>query len=571
MKGIWSYLLLMVLAIPLQAQIVTRQMWVGESFTCDATGAVMGLTSDVSWSTNGGYLSLSGSGFYRNVTVTQYYSGSASVTCSWKYRLYSGDTWKTQTKTWTFTCLSNPVSISPTSLNLTVGETSYVSYSHYYTNSYTSYANAYFQSTNPSVATVSSSGKVTAVSPGTTYINVYSKISSGAPYCIVRVEKVDPTSVTIPSTLSTYVGESATLNATLYPTNATTTLSWYTSDAQIATVSSLGVVSGVGEGTAIVYAKSSNGLYSNNCNVSVAWRKPTAISLTNSLEMVESQTKQLTATITPSNAKTTLTWSSSNKSVATVSPSGVVTAVSGGKATIIVSTDNGYSAKCDITVVPLPKRLSLPSEITLEHKASETLTVEVQPADAYLNLFWSSSNTDVASVSTSGKVTALYPGETDIKVVTSNGLETVCQVQVPVPTYYVIVWFKDNEYVIFPFEEKPIVKYEEGKILIDTFSESVAFNQNDVLKVTLDNTSTPSGVGSVETDKLLPSILQHNNKIQFIGFAPDTKVRIYSINGQLIDALIIGDDGTLSLSSINMQRGIYIIHASDVTYKFIKK
>lgn len=561
----------MVLAIPLQAQIVTRQMWVGESFTCDATSALMGLTSDVSWTTNGGAFSLSGSGFYRNVTVTQYFSGSASVTCSWKYRLYSGDTLKTQTKTWTFTCQSNPVSISPTSLNMTVGETSYVSCSHYYTNSYTSYANAYFQSSNPTIATVSSSGKVTAVSPGTTYINVYSKISSEVPYCLVRVEEIDPTSVTIPSTLSTYVGESATLKATLYPTNATTTLSWYTSDEKIATVSSSGVVSGVGEGTAIVYSKSSNGLISNNCNVNVAWRKPTAISLTNSLEMVESQTKQLIATITPSNAKTALTWSSSNKSVATVSTSGEVTAVSGGKATITVFTDNGYSAKCDITVVPLPKKLSLPSEITLEHKASETLVVEVQPTDAYLNLSWSSSNTDVASVSTLGKVTALYPGETDVKVVASNGLEAVCRVKVPVPTYYVVVWFKDNEYVIFPFEEKPVVKYKEGEILIDTTKESLAFNQNDVLKVTLDNTSTPSGVETVESDLLLPSIMQHNNKIQFIGFAPDTKVRIYSINGQLIDILEIEDDGSLSLSSINMQRGVYIIQASDVTYKFIKK
>lgn len=40
-----------------------KTMWVGESYKCDATSAVMGITSDVSWTTNGGYLSLSGSGF----------------------------------------------------------------------------------------------------------------------------------------------------------------------------------------------------------------------------------------------------------------------------------------------------------------------------------------------------------------------------------------------------------------------------------------------------------------------------------------------------------------------------
>lgn len=63
---------------------VTKQMWVGETYKCDATSSVIGLTSDVSWSTNGGYITLSGSGFYRNATVTQYFSGTATIKCSWK-------------------------------------------------------------------------------------------------------------------------------------------------------------------------------------------------------------------------------------------------------------------------------------------------------------------------------------------------------------------------------------------------------------------------------------------------------------------------------------------------------
>lgn len=570
MKGIWTYLLLMAMVMPLQAQ-TTRQMWVGESFTCDAAGAVMGLTSDISWSTNGGYFSLSGSGFYRKVTVTQYFSGSASVTCSWKYRLYSGDKWRTQTKTWTFTCQSNPVSIYPTSLNMTVGETDYVGYSHYYANNYTSYADAYFQSSNPSVATVSSSGEVRAVSPGTTYINVYSKISKESPYCIVRVEKIDPTSVTIPSTLTTYVGESETLKAALYPSNATASLSWYTSDASVAAVSSSGVVSGIGEGTATVYAKSSNGVYSNNCSVKVSWRKPTSVSLKKSLELVEGEARQLTATMTPSNAKTTLTWSSSDTDAVTVSSSGLVTAVSSGKSVITVSTDNGYSAACDVTVFSLPKTLALPAEMSLEHKATVTLPVEVEPADAYLDLTWSTSDRKVAAVSESGEVTALYPGEADIKAVTSNGLEAVCHVVVPVPAYHVIVWFNDGGYVAYPFAEKPVVRYSGDGIVIDTSKESVTFSQNDVLKVTLDNTSTPSGLESVENGLLSPSIQQNGNKLLFAGFAPDTKVLIYSINGQLVDSFMIGEDRALSLPSLDIQKGIYIIQADNITYKFIIK
>lgn len=155
----------------------TKLMWVGESYQCDATSALLGLISDMSWTTNGGYFSLNGSGGYRTVTVTQYFLGTASVTCSWKYRLYSNDQWKTQSKTWYFTCQENPISITPTTMTLTVGENRHVSYAHLYDNSYVSFSNAYFESNNDAVASVSSSGVVTAVSPGTAYIVVYSKIS----------------------------------------------------------------------------------------------------------------------------------------------------------------------------------------------------------------------------------------------------------------------------------------------------------------------------------------------------------------------------------------------------------
>ena len=565
MKKLGLRLMSLILVLTIHLQVYATQLWVGESHTCDATSAVMGLTSDISWSTNGVYISLSGSGFYRNVTITQYFSGTVTVTCSWKYRLYSGDTWRTQSKTWSFSCISNPVSITPTSMTLAVGESDYVGYSHTYSNSYTSYANAYFSSSNPSVATVSSSGKVIAKSPGTAYINVYSKISSGSPYCTVTVRKIDPTSVSIPSSLTAYVGESTTLTPTIYPSNATTTLSWYTSNSQVATVSSSGVVTGVGEGNAVVYTKTSNGIYSNDCNIKVAYRKPTKVSLPNELELVEENAKQLTATVTPSNAKTTLSWSSSNTKVATVSSSGLVTAISGGETKITVSTDNGYSATCNIVVKPLPKKITLP------HKSTASLVADIYPVNAYTALSWSSTNIEVATVSHEGEVTALYPGETDIIVTTSNGLEATCRVEVPIPTYYVVVWYKDGGYITFPFEQKPKMFWNNNEVCVETLSEGVTFKQTDVKKVTLENTSTPVGVEAIENDVIVPEIMQANNQIKFSDFAPGTNVHIYTINGQLVALYVIKDDGTLLLSYANLQKGIYIIQANNLTHKFIIK
>lgn len=259
--------LLMCFSTKLSAQ---TQLWVGESYTCDVTSSMMGLTSDMSWSTSGGYFSLSGTGAYRKVTVTQYFGGTASVTCTWKYRLYSGDQWRTQSKTWRFSCQDNPVSIYPTQITLSVGETAHVNYSHKYTNSYTSAANAYLTNTNPSVATITDTGLVKAVSPGTTYINVHSRISANAPYCLVTVvaATVKPEAISLPSSCELKIGESITLSPSLTPSDAVTTYTWSSDKKSVATVSSSGVVTGISEGTATITVSTENGL-SAQCSITV--------------------------------------------------------------------------------------------------------------------------------------------------------------------------------------------------------------------------------------------------------------------------------------------------------------
>lgn len=332
-----------------QSQI-TQHLWVGQSYTCDAGSIMMGLVSDVSWTSNGGYISLSGSGFYRNATITQYFYGTGSVTCSWKYRLNYDDRPQSMSKTWYFECNDNQASITPTTMKMSVGDVEYLGYSHQYNNSYEIYADAYFSSRNPSVATVSESGLVTAVGPGTTYITLYSKISSTSPYCIVTVEEVDPISVSIPSSLTAYVGESQSISATLYPSGAKSTLTWFSTDISIASVSS-GCVTGNEEGTTTIYATTSNELRSNDCTVTVKYRVPIGISLSSStLYLPIGESRKLNYTVTPSNAKTTVSWASDNTAVATVDDDGNVTAIKAGKAVIKVQTDNGCWATCEVTV-----------------------------------------------------------------------------------------------------------------------------------------------------------------------------------------------------------------------------
>ena len=246
-----------------------QTLWVGQSYTFDVTSSVLGLTANMSWSTNGGYLSLSGSGFYRTITVTQYFSGTATVTCEWDYKLTSNGSYTHTKRQVTISCYNNQVSIYPASMTLSPGETDYVTYHHQYDNQYTSYANAYFLSTNPSVATVDQrTGEILAKSPGTAYINVYSKISSGSPYCLVTVKQIEPTSVSLPESLSLIAGEQKKLIPTLYPYNAQTSYSWNSSDPNVANVSSDGTIIAKKHGKTTISVRTSNGLTAS-CNVTV--------------------------------------------------------------------------------------------------------------------------------------------------------------------------------------------------------------------------------------------------------------------------------------------------------------
>ena len=253
-----------------------KSLWVGETWTCDASSAITGTTTDVSWTCSGGYLSFRGSGFFRDVTATQYWSGTATVTCSWKYRLYYGDTWKSQSRSWTFTCNENPVSISPTSMTLSMGETDHVGYSHKYTNSYTYAANVSFSSSNSKVATVNNSGLVTAVSEGTAYITVYSKLSSAAnaPSCKVTVKAIEPQSVRIQSPVSVVAGDEKQLSFSVTPDNAVVrSISWASNDENIVTVSESGLLRAKNHGNTSVYCVINGSLKSNDAIVTVS--KPT--------------------------------------------------------------------------------------------------------------------------------------------------------------------------------------------------------------------------------------------------------------------------------------------------------
>ena len=258
----------------------------------------------------------------------------------------------------------------------------------------------------------------------------------------VTMKVVPATKLTMNQTsLTLEEGKTSALTVTPSPADATVTnVTWKSSNTSVATVDN-GKVTAVKKGSATITATTANGVKAT-CKVTVtpAPVEVTGVSLNKStMSLAEGTTGRLTATVKPSDATNdSVTWSSSNTSVATVSSGGTVTAKREGTATITVTTYNGKTATCKVTVTPEIKVSSVtvdPSSLTLEVGDSEYLSASVYPANATDDsVEWESSDTSVATVNSSGKVTAVAPGSARITATSENGRYDYCRVTVKAST-----------------------------------------------------------------------------------------------------------------------------------------
>ena len=298
-------------------------------------------------------------------------------------------------------------------------------------------------SSNTNVAIVSADGVVTGKNVGTCTITATAKDGSGKKgTCSVTVTRPTATGMTLShSELSLYVGDQSTLTATVTPSTASQSVAWGSSNTDVVTVNQSGVVTAVGAGSAIVTATTTDGSYiTRTCTVTVSRRQATSVTVSpTSATLQVGDTKQLTATVSPSSALQGVTWSTSNSSVATVSSSGLVSAKATGTATITATAQDGSGKKgtCTITVNPvLATSITLDrTEITLGMGESTTLTATVLPANATnRNVTWKSSNTTIATVTSGGVVTARSEGTgtATITATTADGtnLKATCHVTV---------------------------------------------------------------------------------------------------------------------------------------------
>lgn len=231
-------------------------------------------------------------------------------------------------------------------------------------------------------------------------------------------------------TIQMIYGETVQLHATRYPEKSLSSIKeWSSSAPNVATVSTLGNVTAVGEGEAIITISTVDDLFAS-CRVVVTVINTEEIDLDKSkYEINDGETIKIKATVTPADAsyKNSLVFKSTDETVAKVNQDGEIQAVSPGKCKIEVTSKDGKNAVCDvevkpISVVDLVVKLSGEVEINLEN-ADKTYKIDayVLPKNASnRNLIWATSDEKVATVE-DGVVTGVAEGTATITVTSEDG------------------------------------------------------------------------------------------------------------------------------------------------------
>ena len=302
-------------------------------------------------------------------------------------------------------------------------------------------------SSAPSVAYVNSTGLVTGAAAGSATITATSEGTNGSSTVTVTSPPAPVASVAVtPASASVLVGQTVQLTATPRDANGSAlggrAVAWSSSNNAIASVSSAGLVRGVAAGSTTIMATSEGQSGSSSITVTSAPVPVASVQVTPaSASLLVGRTVALTATPKDAGGNAlsgrTVTWTTNNANVATVSTSGLVTAKVAGGATIS-ATSEGQSGGASITVQLAPVASVTVSPDATSVAVGGTYQFVAILKDAAGNqlsgrtVAWSSSITAVATVSSSGLARGVATGITTISAL-SEGITGTAALTVLTP------------------------------------------------------------------------------------------------------------------------------------------
>lgn len=293
-----------------------------------------------------------------------------------------------------------------------------------------------WKSSNTKVATVSDNGLVTMKAAGTASIICTSEDNpSVQAFCNVTVLKaVTKVELDIESK-EMYVGENYRMTYLVSPSDASTPeVIWTSTNTAVVAVDGTGMLTAKGVGQAEIIIKTVDGSYMDLCTI-VVKQKPTNVKLSvTDLVMNKGEYFYMDAVLTPANAtKEGLVWESVDPAIVTVSSGGRVTAKAAGETVIMVKTDNGATSYCKVTVLEAVTALEItPGKATMDVGEKLQLHTAFTPATASnTDVYWSSSDEEIATVDKDGEVTAKQGGLVVIQCQSDDGgYNAVCIITV---------------------------------------------------------------------------------------------------------------------------------------------
>nr|MBE6191918.1 hypothetical protein [Rikenellaceae bacterium] len=296
-----------------------------------------------------------------------------------------------------------------------------------------------WSSTNTSVATVNQKGIVSAINPGSATIIAKTIDGNFTDACRISVVTLAKAIQLSCSNLVLYTNSgSQTIEATVFPEGTSNkVLKWSCSNPTVASIDSHGRITPIKAGYTTITAAATDGSgVTATCDVHIL-QHVESVSLDSTSALLNvGDTKQLTATVSPTDASNkNVIWESSHPEIVSVSNTGMLTALKIGKAQISVTTqDSKKEAICTVEVTQYVSEITLnTTSASMYVNESLQLSATIKPTDASNKaVVWTSSNSKIATVNETGLVTALTPGTVTISVSSQDGTGIVAQCTITV-------------------------------------------------------------------------------------------------------------------------------------------
>ena len=365
-----------------------------------------------------------------------------------------------------------------------------------------------YTSSNTTVATVSNTGVVTAKKAGSAVITVNTMDGSNLSKTVSVTVKQYVTSISLNVTQPTlYTGETLALTASVSPSDASSkTLTYESSDTSVATIDQNGHITALKAGSTNITVLATDGSGVSKTITLTVKQRATYIDLLNPIsELYIGSTHQLDMLILPEDTSDkSVTYTSTNPLVASISDSGLITPHSRGLVTIIISTNDSSDLHYNIafTVKQYVEGITLQNaNLTLYTGESETLYPTVFPEDADNKAYtFTSSDSSVAIVNEIGKVTAIKAGSTTVTVSAVDGSGVSADAEITVKQYAEDIRLIGSEILLSVGDS-----YDINSTVLpeDTTDKALQYESNDTNVLTVNEYGTIYAKNPGNTDVII--------------------------------------------------------------------